>query len=66
MTDKRDILKDSPFSFRESKEKLFIYYKGKEIMVLKDKRASKFLYRIDGLSEFETQLALAKITGQFH
>lgn len=66
MTDKRDILKESPFSFRESRDKLFIYYKGREIMVLKDKRAAKFLYRIDGLDEFETQLALAKITGQFN
>lgn len=66
MIDKHDVLKDNPFSFRESRDKVFIYYKGREIMILKDKKASRLLYKLDGLDEFSIQLTLAKITGQFN
>ena len=65
MIDKHDALKTNPFSYREGKEKVFIYFNGKEIMVLKGKHADKLLRKIEGVDEFNEQLALAKITGHF-
>ncbi len=65
MTDKRDLLKDNPFSYREGKEKVFIQFQNREIMVLKGKNAQKLINKIDGQDEFNVQLALAKITGHF-
>lgn len=65
MIDKHDVLKTNPFSIRDGKEKVFIYYMGREIMVLKGKEAVKLLRKIDSVSEFDEQLILAKITGHF-
>ncbi len=65
MIDKHDVLKTNPFSYREGKEKVFIYYSGREIMVLKGKSADKLLRKIEGVDDFNEQLALAKITGHF-
>ena len=65
MIDKHDMLKENPFSYREGKEKVFIYFRGREIMVLKGKNADKLLRKIEGAGDFDEQLALAKITGHF-
>ncbi len=65
MIDKRDLLQENPFSYREGKEKLFIQYKNREIMVLKGKNSQKLLSKIEGQDDFTVQLALAKVTGHF-
>lgn len=65
MIDKRELLKNNPFSYRESRERVFIQFKKREIMVLKGKEASKLIGRLYGEDEFSQQLILAKITGQF-
>lgn len=65
MTDKRDKLKEQPFSYRELNGKVFIYYQSREIKVVKGKEASKLLSRLYGESDFQVQLVLAKITGHF-
>lgn len=65
MTDKRDKLKEQPFSYREFNGKVFIYYQSREIKVVKGKEASKLLSRLYGESDFQVQLVLAKITGHF-
>lgn len=65
MIEKHDVLKTNPFSYREGKEKVFIYFNGREIMVLKGKNANKLLRNIGDVDDFNEQLALAKITGHF-
>lgn len=64
--DKRDRLKDNPFSFRATQSgKVFISWQNRQIKVLSENESSKFLARINGKSEFEQQLELAKVTGHF-
>ena len=45
--------------------KTILYYEGKQIMILSEKDSKKLQSRIDGKSEFEIQMALAKVTGNF-
>lgn len=64
--DKRDRLTESPFSYKISKSnKMFIQYNGKQVKILNEKQTSSFLAKNGNKSEFEIQLALAKITGNF-
>ena len=64
--DKRNILDDEVFSYRESKDqKVFIYWHGKQVKILKGKPAQKFLAQIAGLEHKEAQLVMAKATGNF-
>lgn len=63
--DKRGVLDDEIFSYRTSKEKVFIAWHGKQVMVLKGKQADRFLAKISGLSGKQAQLVMAKITGNF-
>lgn len=64
--DKRDRLTESPFSYKISKSnKMFIQYNGKQIKILNEKQTNSFLAKNKNKSEFEIQLALAKITGNF-
>ena len=59
-------LADEPFSYRKFKNgNVSISWYEKEVMLLKGVRAEKFLAQIDGKTESETQLAMAKITGNF-
>lgn len=64
--DQRDKLKENPFSYSVTKAmKMFIYYEGKQIMILSEKETKKLMPRIQNKSEFDIQLALAKVTGNF-
>jgi len=64
--DKRDRLKENPFSYKITKaNKALIYYENRMIKTLNEKETKKFINRINGLDNFEIQLALAKITGNF-
>lgn len=59
-------LEDAPFDYRKYKNgNVSISWKNKEVMILKDGNAKKFLADIEGADEFERQLAMAKITGNF-
>lgn len=54
------------FSYRVAKDKkIFLYWYGKEIMVLKEKESIKFLERIEGKNDEEKQLIMAKVTKNF-
>jgi hypothetical protein len=54
------------FSYKTSKDhKIFIFWYGKQVMILKDKESEKFLSRISGAGFQESQLIMAKITGNF-
>jgi hypothetical protein len=67
MEDRREILRnEAPFSWREIKnQKIQVFYNRKLIKTLQGKDYDKF-QRIRLLGDdFEMQLFLAKITGQF-
>ena len=64
--DRRNILDDEVFTYQESKDqKVFIFWHGKQVKILKGKQAQKFLAKISGLAHKEAQLVMAKATGNF-
>ncbi len=67
MEDKRDILKDEkPFSWRMLKEgKAQILWKNKNIKTISGKQFIKLEKLLDKGDDYQIQLFLAKITGNF-
>ncbi len=64
--DKRDRLKETPFSYKVTKaNKTLIYFENRMIKTLKEKETKRLIKKINGLSTFEVQLVLAKITRNF-
>lgn len=64
--DKRNRLAELVFTYQVSKDrKVFIFWGGKRVKILKDDDAARFLARIAGLDDRGVQLALAKVTGNF-
>ena len=64
--DKRNKFNAEIFSYRKSKEnKVFIYWNNKQVMILKNKMAQKFIKQIEELDDRDKQLVMAKITGNF-
>jgi hypothetical protein len=63
--DKRGVLDEEVFTYCESREKVFLFWNGKQVMILKGKQAQKFLAKIDSLEGKAAQLVMAKITGNF-
>lgn len=64
--DKRNIFADEIFTYEVRKDnKVFIFWHGKQVMVIKGKQAQKFLRRVAGLDERSAQLVMAKLTGNF-
>ena len=65
-TDKCNKFERGVFSCQKSKDgKVFIYWYTRQVMVLKNRKAQKFIERTDGLDDRETQLVMAKMTGNF-
>ena len=63
--DKRGRLDEQVFSYRESKDKVFIFWHHKQVMILKGQQAHKFIDKIAHLDGKAAQLVMAKITGNF-
>lgn len=63
--DRRGALDEEVFTYRASKEKVFIHWRGKQVMTLKGREASRFLSKADRLDGKAAQLVMAKITGNF-
>jgi len=64
--DKRNKLDEEPFSYKVSKDnKVFIYWYGKQVSILKGKESEKFLKRVENADQKEMQLVMAKVTGNF-
>jgi hypothetical protein len=64
--DKWNILDDEVFAYRASKDdRVFLYWRGKQVKVLKGKEAQRFIDRITNLHHEEAQLVMAKATGNF-
>mgnify|MGYP000194575476 CR=1 FL=1 len=57
---------NSVFSYKVTKDrKVFIYWYGKEVTIIKGKKADKFISRISRVNEEEKQLLMARVTGNF-
>ncbi len=66
-TQSRGGLEDAPFSFRHGKDgRVVISWRGQQAMVLKGRKAAKFLSRVTEKDPAEQQLAMARITGHFN
>ncbi len=64
--DKRNKLTENPFRYFITKsQKVLIHWQNKLIKTLSLKESIKFIARIEGKSDREVQLELAKITGNF-
>jgi hypothetical protein len=63
--DKRGRLDEAVFSYRESKDKVFVFWHKKQVMILKGQQARKFIDKIAHLEGKAAQLVMAKITGNF-
>lgn len=66
MIDQRKKLEEKPFSYQLDKnEKIRIFYNNKHIMTLSPKDSKKLMHKISDKDDFQIQLALAKVTGNF-
>jgi hypothetical protein len=64
--DKRGKLEEQPFAYRTTKDgKVFIQWHGKQIVILKDEAAEKFITAIEQAEEKQAQLLMARVTGHF-
>lgn len=64
--DQRDRLKESPFDYNITKsKKMMIYFENRHIMTLSEKESGKIERKLKGQNEFNIQLILAKVTGNF-
>ncbi len=64
--DKRNRLEAEIFSYRVAKDKkVFIFWNGKQVKILKGKESERFLAKIADADKLESQLIMAKITGNF-
>jgi len=64
--DKRGTLDADPFAYREGKDgKVFLFWEGKQVEIIKGKKAEKFLAKVRGASRKDAQLVMAKLTGNF-
>jgi hypothetical protein len=66
--DKRNRLSEEPFTYQTTKKgAIVIYYRGKQIKIIKDSEAANLITRMKEVEGnlTEVQLLLAKITGNF-
>lgn len=63
--DARGVLEDEVFSYRATRDKVLISWRGRQVTVLKGPAAAKFLDSIAGLEGQAAQLVMAKVTGNF-
>ncbi len=66
MEDKRDLLKDEPFSWQILKnEKAFVFWKNRNIKTITGKDFLKLERVLETGDNYSIQLFLAKVTGHF-
>lgn len=62
----KNSLEEKPFSYRQYKNgNVSVFYEGKAVTILKGKNAQKFSSQVENTTEFEAQMLMAKITGNF-
>lgn len=61
-----DLVKDNAFTYKIRKDnKVFIYYYGKQVMVVTKQRAKQLIEDLEYADLEEEQYLLARITGTF-
>jgi hypothetical protein len=64
--DQRNRFAHDVFTYQIKKDgKIFLFWEGKQVMIVKGKKAEDFLRKIEGLERREAQLLMAKVTGNF-
>jgi hypothetical protein len=64
--DKHNTFDEEVFTYSVSKDrKVFIFWHGKQVMILKGQKAQTFISKVADLDHKEAQLVMAKITGNF-
>jgi hypothetical protein len=64
--DQRGRLAEEPFAFQASSSgKVFISWRGSQVMILKGDDAQAFLKRVSTLDAAARQMVMAKLTGNF-
>ena len=64
--DKRGVLDSEVFTYRATKDgKVFISYEGKQVTILSGSKAADFISDITDADHKESQLIMAKATGNF-
>lgn len=64
--DARGMLEAEPFAYQQSHDgKVFILWQGRQVTILRDEAARKFLRRIENADTRVAQLIMAKATGNF-
>ena len=64
MTDERGRLEKAPFSYKVSKDNLFIFWEGRRVKILKGREAQRVAGRLEHATSHNAQLIMAK-TGNF-
>ena len=65
-TKSTNALDEHPFSYRQYKNgNVSVFWKEREVTILKGKSAAKFSSQIENANEFDAQMIMAKITGNF-
>ena len=62
---KKETLDDEPYTWKESKKVVRIYWHGSLATTLRKDEVSKFLMKISEADKRKAQLIMAKITGNF-
>ncbi len=67
MEDAHDVLKDTkPFRYTILKnDRVQVFWNGRLAKTLSEKESVRFLRGLEGSSEYDIQLSLAKLTGHF-
>ncbi|GAB4513905.1 MAG: hypothetical protein OHK0046_15260 [Anaerolineae bacterium] len=64
--DARQRLAEAPFDYQITKDqRVLLYWHGKLVKTLAGKDARKWIEQIDGADDQETQLMMARATGNF-
>ena len=59
-------MSEGPFSYSISKDgKVFVYWNGRTVKVFKGPRAERLIRNLPHMDRSQTQLSLAKATGNF-
>ena len=66
LVDKRGVLDNEVFTYQVVKDnRVFISYCGRQVCVLADSKAERFLQKIASTDGKDAQLIMAKLTGNF-
>ena len=64
--DKHNSFDNNVFTYRSTRDgRVMIYWYNKQVTTLKNADAARFLRKVEGKSDEEAQLVMAKITGNF-